>query len=128
VFETPSSLPEPPAREQSEARQAEITRRLQVEHEKRLLLSRWAPAARRRAIEQRRFEENSGTTLKTKVAEEFGGFKGAELASSSEAWRVRRRITRSTRFESRDLRESLRHQLRDYQIRSNRHVLRLSTS
>lgn len=120
VFETASNLPEVAAYGPAPAEQARIDETLKRGREKRLGLTRWRPAPRRKALEERRFEDMHAADLTTIVDTKLDGFNGAEVPGSTGAQDMRRRITT---FEGATLRASLLGHLRDYQIRNNRHVL-----
>ena len=120
VFETPSNLPELAAFAPSPERQAQLDETLRKGKERRARLVRWAPGQRRRALEQRSFEDASAGAIRQKVAAELDGFKGAERPGSPADKQMRRQI-RS--LSSGRLRASLLDQLRHYQIQNNRHVL-----
>jgi hypothetical protein len=100
VFETPSSLPELDAFAPSPQRQAEIDETLRKGKAARVSLARWAPEQRRKALDQRSFEESSEAII--------------------DNIKMRNPIKR---FCSPMLRNALRNRLRDHQIQNNRHVL-----
>lgn len=116
VFETPSNLQDLGG----SAPGAEEVARMERRKERRIELARWRTAARRRALRARDFEEMHRSELAELEAGRFDGFHGAEAPGSPRAGALRRRIAR---IPSRRIRTSLRGQLRDYQIRNNRHIM-----
>jgi len=127
VFETPSSLPEPGVSVPSPERHAEMAAALQRGKEMRLALGRWDPEAKRRAVQQREFEESQKLAIAQLIAVDLEDFKGCETPGAERDKYVRRLIRRGEGGRSRVLQDSLVDHLRDFQIRHNHHVLALAS-
>ena len=120
VFETPSDLPglaeaPRPPEEESQAREAARDAKA-----RRANLSRWEPAQRGQAVDQRAWEEASASVIERLVTVELRGFSEAGLPGSAEARQTRQRIRG---LSSGRLRSALLGRLRHHQVVHNRHVL-----
>ena len=123
VFEMPSGIPELPAFAPAPQRQAQIDEALKNGQNKRLKLDRWEPEQKRRALEQRRFEESYAGVIEETIESQPEGFNGAESPGSQRENELRKLIRQVTRTGTKKLRICLLGRLRDFQVRNNRHVL-----
>lgn len=121
IFEIDSALPSlADAARLSPGEQARIVARLTRNQDERRRLSRWRPSARGAALATRRRAERVAKDAASIITAKFQAFAGAEAPGSIRAKRIRRQILW---LRPAALRASLRAELRDYQIRHNRHVL-----